>query len=245
MKEFDFPTEVVDLPSKGLIYPKDHILSSGQVTMKYMSSKEEDILTNENYIDKQIVFDKLLESLTLNKFNIKELHPGDKNSLLVAGRILGYGTKYEFLYKGKEIEVDLNTLSNKPFDETLITENGTSMFTLPHSGIEVEFKFLTELELDEIEKEVKKIQRFTPGVGELSIRLKHTLVSVGGNSDRNYINTFVDKQILARDARELRNYIRKISPDIDLTVVLEDGEEVIIPINLNFFWPDFGIGSQG
>ena len=242
MKETNFPTEVIDLPSKGLIYPKDHILSSGKVLMKYMTSKEEDILTNENYIEKKIVFDKLLESLTINKFDIKDLHPGDKNSLLVAGRILGYGTKYEFIYKDEKIEVDLNELSNKPFDENLITENGTSLFTLPTSGVEVEFKFLNEKELDNIEKEVKKIQRFNPNVGELSIRLKHTLVSVGGNSDRNYVDSFVDNTILARDTRALRNHIRKISPDIDLRIILgESEEEVTIPINLSFFWPDFGI----
>ena len=94
MSEFKFPTEVVELPSKGLFYPEDHILRSGKVEMKYMTAKEEDILSNQNFISKGIVLDKLLESLTLNKFDIKDLITGDKNAILVASRVLGYGKDY-------------------------------------------------------------------------------------------------------------------------------------------------------
>ena len=47
--KFKFPTEIVDLPSKGLLYSKDNPLSSGTIEMKYMGAKEEDILTNTNY----------------------------------------------------------------------------------------------------------------------------------------------------------------------------------------------------
>ena len=37
--KFKFPTEVVELPSKGLIYPKDNPLSSGKIEMKYMTAR--------------------------------------------------------------------------------------------------------------------------------------------------------------------------------------------------------------
>ena len=86
-EKFKFPTELVDLPSKGKIYPKDHPLASGKVEMKYMTAREEDILTNQNYIEKGLVLDKLLEALTMNKFDIKDIHTGDKNAIFVAARI--------------------------------------------------------------------------------------------------------------------------------------------------------------
>ena len=56
-----FPTEVVDLPSEGKIYPKDHPLSSGKIELKYMTAKEEDILTSDNLIKKGVVITKLLD----------------------------------------------------------------------------------------------------------------------------------------------------------------------------------------
>jgi hypothetical protein len=94
--KFKFPTEVVELPSKGLIYPKDNPLSSGKVEMKYMTAKEEDILTNQNYIQKGIVLDKLIESLIVSKINYNDIITGDKNALLIASRVLGYGKDYTF-----------------------------------------------------------------------------------------------------------------------------------------------------
>ena len=58
--KFKFPTETIELPSKGLVYPQDNPLSSGKIEMKYMTAREEDIITNQNYISKGIVVDKLL-----------------------------------------------------------------------------------------------------------------------------------------------------------------------------------------
>jgi hypothetical protein len=94
--KFKFPTEIVELPSKGLIYPKDNPLSSGKIEMKYMTAKEEDILTNQNYISKGIVLDKLIESLIVSKVDINDIVIGDKNALLIASRVLGYGKDYQF-----------------------------------------------------------------------------------------------------------------------------------------------------
>jgi hypothetical protein len=102
MSEFKFPTEEVELPSKGLIYPKDNPLSSGKIEMKYMTAKEEDILTNQNYIKQGIVIDKLLKSLIISKVNYDDMIVGDKNAVLIAARILGYGKDYDFQYKGEE-----------------------------------------------------------------------------------------------------------------------------------------------
>lgn len=238
MSEFKFPTEVVELPSKGLVYPEGHILRSGKVEMKYMTAKEEDILSNQNFITKGIVLDKLLESLTLGKFDIKDLITGDKNAILVASRVLGYGKDYSFTYGGKEHTIDLSTLENKPFDTSLITSKGTFKFILPTSGTEVEFKLLTEKEEQKIDQEIEGLKKINKESSTgVTTRLKHQIVSIEGNIDKMAIKDFVDNYLLASDSRALRLYIKTISPDVDLTYN-DSGEAIDIPINLNFFWPD-------
>ena len=241
MEENKFPTETVELPSKGVVYPPDHPLRSGKVEMKYMTAKEEDILTNQNYIKKGIVLDKLLESLTMGKFDIKELITGDKNALLISSRILGYGKDYTFSYDGTEYTVDLTKLENKPFDETKITPRGTFMFTLPVTGTKVEFKLLSDKDNETIDQENESMKKFNKdSSSEVTIRLKHQIVSVEGDNDKNSIRMFVE-QMLAQDSRTLRKYIKDMSPDVNLsTSVKIDGveESIDIPISLSFFWPD-------
>ena len=240
--KFNFPTEMVELPSKGLIYPEDHILRSGKVEMKYMTAREEDILTNQNYIQKGIVLDKLIEALIMNKFSVNELVPGDKNALLIASRILGYGKDYTFMYDGKEYTVDLTTLEDKTFNSDLITSKGTFKFTLPTSGAEVEFKLLTYNDTEKIDQEIEGVKKINKNASsEITTRLKHQIVSLNGNVDKSAIREFVEFNLLASDSRALRQYMKDISPDINLTTKINvDGaeEDIDIPINLNFFWPD-------
>ena len=242
MNENKFPTEIVELPSQGLIYPADHPLRSGKVEMKYMTAKEEDILTNQNYIQKGIVLDKLLEALTMNKFPLKEITPGDKHALIIASRVLGYGKDYTFTYGGKEYNVDLSTLENKPFDTSLITSRGTFKFKLPISQTEVEFKLLTDKDEELINQEIQGFKKLNKEISsDVTTRLKHHLVVVDGSTDRNIIKEFVEFNLLAADSRALRLYIKEISPDINLSTKVEVNgveEDIDIPISLNFFWPD-------
>lgn len=239
MSETKFPTEIIDLPSQGLIYPVDHPLRSGKVEMKYMTAKEEDILTNQNYIQKGIVLDKLLEALTMNKFSLKEIITGDKNALIISSRILGYGKDYTFTYDGKEYTVDLTTLDNKPFDTSLITPRGTFKFNLPVSKTEVEFKLLTAKDEELIDQEIQGFKKLNKeSSSEITTRLKHQLTSVDGSQDRNVIKEFVEFNLLAADSRALRLYIKEVAPDINLSFTTDGGGEVAIPINLSFFWPD-------
>ena len=239
MNETKFPTEIVELPSKGLVYPADHPLHSDKVEMKYMTAKEEDILTNQNYIQKGIVLDKLLEALTMNKFSLKDMITGDKNSLIVASRILGYGKDYTFTYDGKEYNVDLTTLDNKPFDTSLLTSKGTFKFILPVSKTEVEFKLLTAKDEELIDQEIQGLKKLNKELSsEITTRLKYQLTTVDGSQDRNVIKEFVEFNLLAADSRALRLYIKEVAPDVNLSFTTDGGEEVAIPINLNFFWPD-------
>lgn len=241
MSEFKFPTETIELPSKGLVYSEDNPLSSGQVEIKYMTAREEDILTNQSYIQKGIVLDKLLESLLVTKINIDDLIVGDKNAILIAARILGYGKDYEFTYEDKTHIVDLSMLDNKEFDESSLTTRGANEFsyTLPHSETVITYKILTGKDEKAINREItglKKLNKdFSP---ELSTRLKHMITSVGGETDTKKIREFVDNQFLAMDSRAFRNHIKNTQPDVDMSFILDSGEEVTVPIGLSFFWPD-------
>ena len=240
MAEFKFPTEEVELPSKGLLYPKDSPLSSGKVEIKYMTAKEEDILTNQNYIQKGIVLDKLLESVVISKINLDDLVIGDKNAVLIATRILGYGKEYSFTYGGEQIEIDLTELKNKYFDEDNITKGVNEFsYTLPSTSTQITFKLLTGKDEKKIDRELEGLKKINKNATpELSTRLKYTITSVEGETDTKTIREFVDNALLARDSRALREYIRSIQPDVDLTWTLDSGEEVSIPMGIGFFWPD-------
>ena len=252
MAELKLPTEMVSLPSKGLLYPKESPLSKGEIEMKYMTAKEEDILTNSNFIRQGIVIDKLLQSLIVTSINYDELLIGDKNAILIAARILGYGAEYQFKYtneRGQELDatVNLSTLDEKPINESLF-KSGTNDFTfdLPKSGNTITFKLLTHGDEKKIEQEIKGLQKVNPnGSYDVTTRLKYMITSVNGNREQKSIRDFVDTYLLAPDARALREYYAKIQPDIEMKFIPEDesytGEGIAIPISLNFFWPDAGV----
>ena len=246
MNEFKFPTETIELPSKGLIYPEDNPLSSGKIEMKYMTAKEEDILSNQSYIENGTVLDKLLKSLIVSKVNYNDLIVGDKNAVMIAARVLGYGKDYEFEIKGEKVSVDLSILENKEFDETSITKGVNEFpFTLPNSGTIITYKLLTHKDETAINNELKGLKKINKNSDpSVSTRMKHMILSVNGDSDRKAVREFVDTYFLASDARAFRKHIQKVQPDVDLnvTVDLDSGEEAIdLPIGVTFFWPDASI----
>ena len=240
--KFQFPTEVIDLPSKGLLYPEDSPLSSGKVEMKYMTAREEDILTNVNYLEQGIVIDKLLESLVVSKIDHNELLIGDKNALLIAARVLGYGKDYEIEYLGQPYTVDLSELKLKELDESLFEKGKNEFeFTLPTTNTKIKFKLLTQGDETKINEEIKGLQKIDKNASyENTTRLKHMILSVDGDTDNGKIRQFVDNYFLARDSRVFRAYAVSIQPDVDLTFHPEGGPEggVDIPIGINFLWPD-------
>ena len=240
-----FPTEMVDLPSKGVLYPKDSLLALGQVEMKYMTAREEDILTNQNYIQNGTVVDKLLQSLIVTPINYGDLLVGDKNAILIASRVLGYGKDYEFEYLGEKQVVDLSLVKHKEIDSTLFKSGENKfVFTMPNTGTNITFKLLThadELSIDQEVKGLKKIQKDSSA--ELSTRLKRMITSVQGDSETKTIRDFVDNYLLARDSRAFREYVKQIQPDVDLRFYPENGPDggVDIPIGVTFLWPDAGV----
>ena len=240
-----FPTEEVTLPSKGLVYPPENPLSKGVLEMKYMTAKEEDILTNETYIKKGNVIDKLLQSLIITPINYNDLIIGDKNAIMIAARVLGYGKDYSFKIDDEEHTVDLTEIKDKELKEECLLEKGKNEFEfiLPTLKKSVTFKILTHGDEKKVQTElegIKKIQKEKP---ELTTRLKHMILSIDGDYERKTIREFVDTNLLARDARALRAYVKEIQPDVNLVFDLETeaGDVrggVSIPIGVSFFWPD-------
>jgi hypothetical protein len=241
-EKFKLPTEIIELPSKGLLYPKDSELSKGTIEIKYMTAKEEDILTNQTFIKNGTVLDKLLKSIITTNINFDDLLVGDKNAIMVASRILGYGSEYTFNYLGESHTIDLSTLENKEIEEELYSKNINEFeFTLPKSGNVVTFKLLTHKDEQEINRELESLKKINKDSSpELTTRLKYLIISINGEKEKKTIREFVDNYLLAQDSRALREYIRRIQPDVDLTFFPDGSSDRInIPIGVSFFWPDF------
>ncbi len=243
-EKLKFPTEIVELPSNGIVYSEDNPLSSGKIEIKYMTAKEEDILTNQSYINDGTVLDRLIKSLVVSKINYNDLIIGDKNALLIAARILGYGSEYEFNYRNEKVKIDLSSLENKKIDKSKFEQGKNEFpFTCPKSGTILTFKLLDHGDEIKIDKELKGLKKINPNSSpDLSTRLKYMIVSVDGSTEKKDIRSFVDGYFLAQDSRAFRKYINDFQPDVDMNVsitTLAGGDEDInVPIGLNFFWPD-------
>jgi hypothetical protein len=250
-EKFKYPTEQIELPSKGLLYPESSPLSKGVVEMKYMTAKEEDILSNANFIRQGVVIDKLLQSMIVTPgVDYNELLNGDKNAILVAARILGYGKDYDFMLpnpntgNSEKATVDLSLIESTFLDESLFTRGKNEFnFTLPISKVTITFKLLNHGDEIKIDKEIEGLKKINPNqVTSVTTRLKHLILSINGDRDQATIREFVDN-MLARDVKALREYINKITPDLNLKVnaVRTNGdvvEGIELPIGVSFFWPD-------
>ena len=250
-QKFKYPTEQIDLPSKGLIYPESSPLSKGVIEMKYMTAKEEDILSNANFIRQGIVIDKLLQSMLITKFDYSDLLIGDKDAIMLAARILGYGKDYSFSYypeysdNEEIITVDLTLLNEKLIDEKSLAEKGKNEFSykLPNTGNVITFKLLTHGDEQAIEKENQGLKKIDPkSNSEVTTRLRHTILSVNGDYNPKTIREFIEYGFLAKDSRAFREHFNSISPGINLkyTYTFDSGveEDITVPVGVNFFWPD-------
>ena len=247
MAEVKFPTEVVDLPSKGLLYPKDSPLSSGKIEIKYMTAREEDILTSANLIKQGVVVEKLLESLIVDKsIKVDDLLIGDKNAILIASRVLAYGKEYEVEIEGQKVVVDLTKLKDKVLDESIISDGVNEFeFELPATKRKLTFRLLTSGDEKTIDEEVKGYEKLH-GIGyELTTRLKQQIVSVDGDTKRASINSFIDNEFLSRDSIAFRAHVASIMPDVDMTSTFTDADgnekEFTVPMTVTFLWPSANI----
>lgn len=250
-EKFTLPTEMIELPSQGKVYDLTNPLSSGTIEMKYMTAREEDILTNVNLLRQGKAIEKMLESIIKSPIKYEDLLLGDRNALLIAARILAYGSAYSFEYLDPETEnketihIDLNSLNNKEVDYSLYNNKNEFKYDLPFSKNAVTFKLLTVADEKAIEAEAKGLKKANIAVGEITSRLKHQILSVNGNYEAKDVRDFVDNFLIAKDSNPLRSYIASISPDIDLTInfTLSDGREITqsLPLTAEFFFPGTGV----
>ena len=245
MPDNKFPTEVIDLPSGGKLYPKDSPLSSGKLEIKYMTAKEEDILTSANLIKKGIAVEKLLDSLIITEdVKVDNLVLGDKNAVMVAARVLAYGPEYSCDITNPNTGETINhtfNLADCPFKKLPKGISGNSFsLELPISKKTIEFKLLTGKEEKLIDEELEASKKTGSDVSpELTTRLRHVILSVDGDTNPSTIGNFV-QNMLARDSLVLRQKINAISPDIKLKQEVEIGGDVVevdIPLTTEFFWP--------
>ena len=247
MANFEFPTETIDLPSKGLVYPEKSPLRSGQIEIKYMTAKEEDILSSQNLIKKGVVLDRLFDSLIVTK-GVKQadLIMGDKNAVMVASRVLAYGPKYEatIIHENEEHDVvfDLSNIDYKPLDPDVNYDGNKFKFNLPKAGLEVTLSLFTGTEESIAEKEITATQK-TGITTSVTSRLRQMIKAVGDDTSKATINKLVTN-MLSADSLAIREFYNRIQPDVILEQEVEIGGDLVkvdIPLTVRFFWPDAGV----
>jgi hypothetical protein len=250
MANYDFPTEVISLPSQGKCYSENNPLSSGQVEIKYMTAKEEEILSSQNLIRKGVVLDKLFESIIVDRgINIDDIILGDKNAIMLAARILGYGPQYvvqitDEMGESNDVTVDLGKVKTKEIDFDKLTRENRYKFTTS-TGVELEWRFLTHGDEKKIDVDVKAMQRLNKASdtsSELTTRYRYMISSVNGDSSTSAITKFINTQFLTRDTRDFRKYINSLQPDINMEFEYENPNTGVvevkpIPMGVGFFWP--------
>jgi hypothetical protein len=208
-----------------------------------MTAKEEDILSNQSFISKGTVLDKLLNSLIVTEgVKVDDFIVGDKNAVFIVARVLGYGKEYNVTINGNPENIDLSELQNKPFSEENIPNKGVNEFsyTLESTGDILTYKLLTGKDEKAIDRELAGLKKINKESSpDMTTRLKHMITSINGNEEKKEIRKFVDEYLLARDARAFREHVRKTQPDVNMDYILDSGKEVAIPIGLTFFWPDY------
>jgi hypothetical protein len=248
-KSYDFPTETITLPSQGLGYSEGHPLSKGEVTIKLMTAKEEDILASPNLIKKGILLDKLLEAVVIEDgVKADDLLIGDKNAILIASRVLSYGPDYTVQVTDPITEdvvnytVDMSQLKTKEIDFSKLNRNNEYEFTLKN-GTKLTYQLLTHGLEKKIDADLNAISKINKdNTSEITTRLRYIITSVNGERDLGTIAKFVNNQFLASDSRVFRNHIKDITPDIDFTFdyvspITGEKEALQVPFGLDFFYP--------
>jgi hypothetical protein len=254
--EFPNPTELVEIPSKGRFYPTDHPLYKKEsVEIKYMTAAEEDILTSKSLLKKGIAVERFLQKILIDQsIKLDTLLIGDKNAIIIASRITGYGADYEIslncpscgelvkhsfdLTECKVVECEKDTLEQVG---ATLTEKNTLIISLPKTKWLTEVKFLTGEDEKWLSLSEEKKKKHNLPESSLTELFQRMIISINENTDRNVINKAI-LNMPALDSRFLRTAYQKLSPNVDLTqdfICSECGkeQEVLVPIGPEFFWP--------
>ena len=246
---FVTPTEFVELPSKGKFYPEDHPLHNAEtIEIRYMTAKDEDTLTSQSLLKKGIALDRLLQNVIVDK-NIKadNLLVGDKNAVLVATRISGYGPEYPAKMQCQSCgsmtthefnlsDIDVNDGSNLDLDE-----NGVFYCVLPKMKVRIGLRLLYGSDEKRLMKIAESRKKKSLPEAALTDQFRAIIASVNDSTSMQHISSLIDS-MPALDSRHLRLYYGDVIPNMDLNQEYECGscgatEEVMIPFTTEFFWP--------
>lgn len=251
---FEVPVESVPLPSNGVTYPVDSPLHACEtVDIRSMTAREEDILTSRALIKKGTVITELIKSCLIDKkIQVQDMLSGDRNAVMVALRVTGYGSEYIVdadcpkCGKRSKQTFDLTSMPIKRLEiEPTAKGQNSFEFKLPVTKKTVVFKFITgrdEEEINTIQERAKKQGAMSDNV--VTTRLQYSILSVEGKTDRGAINTFI-RNMPARDSMALRKYIDQNEPGIEMKGDYDcnscnEISEVRVPLGASFFWPDAG-----
>jgi len=256
MSDTQHNTEVLDLPSKGWFYPQTSPLSKGSIEIRYMGAREEDILTSTGLVKKGVAIDMVLKNVLVSPVNYDDLLIGDKNALMIATRVLGYGKNYDvevtcpICENKQKVTIDLAKLEHKEVNVEQWPQGVNEFsFELPISHHKITFRFLCSKDETEVTSEltaIKKIQtEYTP---DLSTRMKKMITSVDGDRTLGRIAKFVDStnptELVAGDSLALRRYVNKMQPGIDMEFDFKCSnkecafeDRLTVPLSVEFFWP--------
>jgi len=252
---FDFvtPTEIVDLPSKGKFYPEDHPLHGvDQIEIRFMTAKDEDILSSPALLKRGVAIDRFLQNIIIDKtIDVRSLLIGDKNALIIASRITGFGHEYpvgmtcstcgyqhDYIFDLTEITakdpVDLEDLNS------ILCEDGTIQTTLPYTKIDTKIKPLLVEDEYKISDALKKQESRGQDPSPYTTQLKTMIVGLNDVTNRAQIHQFVD-MMPTRDSKHINSVYAKAFPNIDMKQNVScpqcaAEEEVNVPITVNFFW---------
>jgi hypothetical protein len=226
------PSVLVPLPSKGQVYPESSPLRKGVVEMRYMTAYDEDILTNSTYIKQGIVLDKLVSALVLDAINVDDLIVADKEAMIIAARVHGYGAEYGVTVMdpntGKALQrnMDLSKLEVNPMK---MQSNKDGEFDYTDVGIAIKFKYISRKEIDSISDD-----------HAVSDFLQASIKEVNGSRAEHDINNFIRYQMTPIESKTFRKFIADNMPSIKLESQFtgEDGGTFTagFQIKADFFW---------
>lgn len=236
--------EIVKLPSKGVFYHN----KISELEVEYMTSKDEDLITTPSLIESGKVLDVLLKrKIKTRGVNPEELLPGDRNAILLFLRSSSYGFDYDVEVVDPRTgiafkeTVDLSQLEYKEMKE-LPDENGHFSLTLPMRKKKVKVRLLTTGEDNTLFRKSEEIKdAYGQEFSEYNtMKLKASIVSIDGNSDRSYIDRFVDA-MPAGDSFKIRKKLLDVQPDVDMgyTFTAKDGFKfkANLTVGVDFFFP--------
>ncbi len=252
---FVVPTEFVELPSGGRFYPETHPLY-GQTTIevKQMTAKEEDMLTSRTLLKNGVAIERVIQSLIMDKrINPDSMLVGDRNAVIIAARISGYGSDYNTNVScpscgtTQEYGIDLrdaNVYSGQNADALGVVDNGNGTFTttLPKTRVQVAFRLLNGADEKNLVAQLESARKRKRPEQAITTQIRNMVVSVNGDESIQALNYLIEN-IPSLDARHLRTCYREVAPNIDLTQVFQCGEcgheqDMEVPLSADFFWPD-------